>query len=106
VSFASFLATADRSVRGILGGPVTYTPGTGAPVVVQGVFDAAFVHADLGEAGVSTSGPAVFLTLADLPSDPSADLAATVTVGGITYKPREVQPDGLGGVRLLLRQTS
>ena len=102
MDFAALLAVADDATQVHLGGPVTYTPGAGAPVDVRGIFDQAYVDAQSGDAEVSTSGPAVFLTLADLPTDPTADESATVTVNGVTYSPFLVKPDGLGGVRLRL----
>jgi hypothetical protein len=104
VGFSELLATVDRAVRKTLGGSVTYSPTSGSPVTVDGVFDAAYVRVDLGQAGVSSSGPAVFLRLSDLPSDPSTDATATVTVSGVTYTVHEAQPDGLGGVLLQLHQ--
>lgn len=93
-------------IGGPTGGPVTYTPGVGATVNVRGVFDALYVKVDAGNAGVSSSGPAVFLRLSDLPSDPSDDLSARVTVGVTEYKVREAQPDGMGGVHLLLQEAA
>lgn len=102
MTFPALLAAADRAALQHLGGPVRYTPSAGAPVDVRGIFDAAYVRADAGQAGVVSSGPAVFLLVADLPSDPGTDLAATVTVDGATYKIREPQKDGLGGVLLQL----
>lgn len=96
------MAPADLAVRQMLGGPVTYTPGSGAPAVVQGVFDSAYVKVDAGQAGVMSTSPAVFLTLADLPSNPSDDTVATVTVGGTVYEIWEARPDGMGTVLLLL----
>ena len=104
MGFADLLALADVSARGQLGRTVTYTPAVGAAVDVIGIFDQAYVKADLGNPGVSTSGPAVFLTLDDLPSDPKTDTAATVTVGGVAYLPHAVEPDGLGGTLLHLHE--
>lgn len=104
MAFADLLARGDRVARGHLGGAVTYSPGVGDPVVVDGIFDAAYVRVDLGEPGVSSSGPAVFLTLADLPSDPTTDTAATVTIAGVTYAIHTVAPDSLGGVLLHLHR--
>lgn len=83
---------------------VTYTPGVGVAVAVRGVFDALYVKAEAGEVGVSSAGPAVFLRLTDLPSSPETDLDARVTVDGQEYRRREVQPDGQGGVLLLLHE--
>ena len=105
MAWPELLAAVDRAALQHLGGAVRYTPNAGAPVDVEGVFDANYVRADAGQAGVVTSGPAVFLRLADLPSDPETD-EPTITVGGTTYRVREPQKDGQGGVVLLLHQTN
>lgn len=103
MGFADLLAAGDRAVRQALGdATIVYTPGVGDPETVTGIFDAAYVRVEAGPAGISSSGPAVFLTLDDLPSDPKTDTDATVTIGGVEYTPHEVHPDGLGGVFLLL----
>lgn len=104
MDFAAHLARTDAATLGILGGTVTYTPGVGAPKDVSGIFDAAYVNVEAGEAGVSSSSPAVFLRLADLPSDPRVDAAVRVTVAGVIYRKREAQPDGQGGILLLLHR--
>ncbi len=106
MSFDDLLAVGDVSVRGILGSTVTYTPTVGAAVDVSGIFDAAYVRVDLGQPGVSSQGPAVWLTLTDLPSDPTTDTTATVTVNSVTYIPHEAQPDGMGTVLLLLHKVA
>lgn len=106
MSFAEILARADVQARTILGEAVTYTPGAGLPATVDGIFDAAYlvVDPDAGQAGVSSSGPAVFLKLADLTSDPGLDSVATVTIRSVVYTWHEVKPDGTGGVLLLLHE--
>lgn len=96
------LATGDVAIRDVLGETVTYSPSVGADVEVQGVFDAAYIRVDAGEPGLSSSGPAVFLTLSDLPEVPNT--AATITVDGTDYRPWEVKPDGLGGCLCLLHE--
>ena len=107
MGFTDLMALADQVVNRVVGGPVTYTPGVGAAVEVEGVFDAAYRRLDLGQPGVSTTSPAVFLLLVDLPSDPRTDFAATVTVNGVAYSVHEVQPDGIaGGVVLLLHRVT
>lgn len=83
---------------------VTYTSGAGAVAHPRGVFDALYTRVDAGEVGVSSAGPAVFVRLADLPTSPEVDLDAVVTVDGTSYSIREVQPDGQGGVVLLLHE--
>jgi hypothetical protein len=110
MAFPALLAQADRAVLS-MGGPVTYETSAEELIVVpSGIFDAAYVVANAGEAGVSSSTPAVFLRLADLVGDdgrqvdPAADDEATVTVGGTAYTVDEVKTDGMGGVVLLLHR--
>jgi hypothetical protein len=106
MSFASVLAVGDVQTRAVLGSDVTYTSGTGASVVVRGIFDACYVRVDVGEVGVASVGPAVWLALADLPSSPLADSGARVTADGVTYASHEAEPDGMGGVLVLLHRVS
>jgi hypothetical protein len=72
-------------------------------VDVRGIFDAAYVRVEAGRAGVSSSGPAVFLRLEDLPTDPEND-EPIMTVAGVNYTVREAQKDGQGGIHLLLHR--
>jgi hypothetical protein len=105
LAFTDLLEHADVSVRGLLGGTVTYSPSVGAPVTVSAVFDAAHVRVDLGQISAASSvGPAVFVRLSDLPSDPETDTGARVTNAGVVYTIHEVKPDGLGGAHLLLHR--
>lgn len=106
MAFPDLLAAADRAALQHLGGPVRYTPSpiNGDAVDVTGIFDAAAVHQDVGQAGLVSQGPQVFLRLADLPVDPEDD-DPTVVVAGNEYRVREVQKDGQGGVLLLLHRT-
>lgn len=104
MSFATLLERTDEAVRGTLGEDVIYTPGVGPAVPVRGIYDAAYVKVGAGHADVSSSGPAVFLRLSELPSDPSDDAAARVMRAGVDYKVRESEPDGQGGVLLLLQR--
>lgn len=103
MGFDALLGVCDGAVRDVLGGPVIYTPGSGSPVTVTGIFDALYIRVDVGSpAGISSRGPAVALRAADLPSDPEVDSAARVTISGLTYSFHETQPDGKGWVVLLL----
>lgn len=113
MAFPDLLAAADRAALTHLGGPVRYAPTALAGesfADVLGIFDAAYIRVDAGQAGVSSCGPAVFLRLADLVAgdgtqfDPETDEVPTVTVNGISYRAREVQKDGMGGVLLLLHR--
>jgi hypothetical protein len=83
---------------------VTYTSGVGVEATPRCVFDAAYVKAGAGEVGVSSAGPAVFLRLADLSSDPETDRDARVTIREQDYSIHEVQPDGQGAAVLLLHE--
>lgn len=107
MDFAAHLAAADRVALQHLGGTVGYMPragaGIGQVVNVPGIFDAAYVRADIGEVGVASSTPAVFLRLSDLPSDPEVD-DPLITVDGVRYGVLEPKKDGLGGVVLMLRE--
>jgi hypothetical protein len=104
MNFGALLATTDRTLLDSEAGDVVvYTSSEGAAVTVRGMFDRPSVTVEAGEAGVSSSGPAVFLLLGDLPTDPSDD-NATVTVSGNTFGIREARPDGKGGVYLLLQE--
>lgn len=106
MGFSALLDMGDVTLLGILGESVTYTPSVGSPVTVQGLFDAPAVAVDVGHAGVSTIGPRVALRLSDLPSDPSVDLTATITVGSTTYEIRDSQPDSKGFVVILLHEAA
>lgn len=103
MSFSSLLGNIDRVTVDQLGDAVTYNPTVGDSVECSGIFDAVYVRVDTGQAGVSTSGPAVFLLLADIePNDPETDSTATITYDGSDYEIREIEKDGKGGARLLL----
>lgn len=110
MGFADLMAAADRSVRQKLGGAITYTPGVGVAVEVDGIFTAPHSIEDVGErgAGISTVSPTLFLTLEDLPSDPESDTSARVTVDGVTYRwdTGESHPDGMGGILLFLHRAT
>lgn len=93
----------DRAVQAHLGGTVQYKPRVGPPVTVPGLFEAAFVLVDAGQAGVASSGPAVFLRAEDLPAGWEKD-GATITANGVSYRVREARPDGQGAVVLLLHE--
>jgi hypothetical protein len=106
MSFAALLQSVDETTREKLGEDVVYTPGVGDAETVRGIYDAAYTRVDAGNAGASSSTPAVFLRLSDLSSDPSDDTACRVTAGGTEYKVREAEPDGQGGVLLFLQRVA
>jgi hypothetical protein len=104
MAFSALLEMADRAALSILGGAVQYRPTVGEPVDVAGIFDAAYVRAEVGDAGVSSSQPAVFLRESDLPFNPDEDTDPTILVAGEAYVVREVKRDGMGGVVLLMHR--
>lgn len=100
--FADLFPTMDRDMLDSLGGPVIYQPELGAAVTVTGIFDAPYVLAQgVGETGVEAARPRVFLLLVDLPIDPELD-DPTITIGEVDYHVFERQPDGVGGIVLVL----
>lgn len=103
MGFAEAIALADRSALAHLGGAVTYESSLGESVAVRGIFDEAYALVEAGQVGVSSTAPAAFLLLADLPSNPSEDSPA-ITIAGVEYEVREAKPDGLGGVLLILHE--
>jgi hypothetical protein len=103
MSWTGLVGGLNGAVLAHFGEPTTYSPKVGQAVQVTGIFDAAYVRVEAGEAGVSSGGPAVFYRLADLPVDP-ADDEPEITVGGVTYAVRETKKDGQGGLVLLLRR--
>lgn len=105
MDFDALVTLMDVPVRSTLGGDVLYTPGTGTAVTVRGIFDAAYQLVEVGTPGVSSVGPAVFLKLADLPTDPEEDREARITVASVEYLVHTSKPDGLGGTYLLLHTT-
>lgn len=97
MGFTSLLRATDKATREILADDltsITYTSGLGVAVVVTGIFDDAYTLLDLGQPGVATTGPGVFLDLASLSSDPETDREATITVGVKTYKAHTVMRSG------------
>jgi hypothetical protein len=106
MAFADLVATVDRATRDHLGGvDVVYAPAVGDPVTVEGLFDENFVLIDDSEAGVEQTGPAVFLRLDELPTDPAVD-DPILTIEGKVYKVRGRRRDSLRGIRLLLHLRS
>lgn len=102
MAFADLVTACDRAALEHLGGTtVVYRPQHEDPVEVEGIFDSQYVLVRPGEAGNESVGPALFVRLADLPVHPDDD-EPQVEIGDTVYTVRERQPDGMGGMRLLL----
>lgn len=106
MAFADLVAAADRAAQEHLGGvTVLYQPEGEDAVEVPAMFDERHVIVQGGaHAGVEQVGPALFVRLEDLPVHPDED-EPLITIGEREYRVRERQPDGQGGVRLLLHRT-
>lgn len=118
VAFPDLVTDADASVVDALGVLMTVTTTLGQVSTVKGIFEKPFKHVDSGEAGVASTAPAAFFRLrsgtpADksvggvlnyLPVDPELEDNLRITYGGITYVVQESQPDGVGGVWLLMQK--
>ena len=103
MAFPDLVSGMDLALLATFGVDTTYASPAAASAAVRGIFDAAYVRIDAGEAGVSSAGPAVFYRLTDLPVDPADDYPR-ITIGGVVYTVTEVAKDGQGGVRLMLHR--
>ncbi len=105
MSFADLITSTDSAVRAHLGGvSAIYTPEVGDAATVSGIFDEQYVMSKPGEAGAEQVGPALWVTLADLPADPRTE-NPTITIAGVIYTVKERPTDGFGGtIRLLLKR--
>lgn len=101
--FAALMARVDRNVQRVLGSEsMLYRWAAGAPVPVMGIFDERYVLVQgSAEAGVESVAPAVFLQLADLPSDPRED-SPILTIRGRDYRVGEDRFAGMGSILLVL----
>lgn len=101
MTWPGLVAQMDGMVLDIMGIATSYKSATSPAITVTGIFDAAYVRVEVGEAGVSSAGPAVFYRLSDLPVDPEAD-DPDITIDGKVYGVIEVKKDGQGGTLLRL----
>lgn len=108
MAWTDFLEKTDEAALSILGSNVTYSSGSSS-TTVRGIFERQHSRSvDPDAAGVISGGvdggPAVFLRLSDLPTDPESDANASVIVGGVVYTVRKAIKDGHGGVLCLLNE--
>ena len=107
MAWSDSLAAADRVIRQTLGGSVSFRPaGESDTVVVSGLFEDEYQDSR-GDQGVVNTGPAVFVSAADLKYSDGSQMTvyqgATVTVNGVEYTVREPRLDGQGGLLLHLQ---
>lgn len=100
VDFDSTLLAASQTA---FGEPVTYTAAGGAPLALTGVFLAAYKDVTFSEgAAVTTVRPVLDMRLSAFGAIAPAQ-GDRVTVRGAVYNVADLQPDGIGGVRLILQ---
>ena len=108
MSFAALVDAADDVVQDRLDGElVTYQRAGEPDVTVTGIFDRNFLPIEPGEAFIEQHTPSIWFKLADLPGSPEAD-DPTVVRGGISYKIRHRETDGVPGqgIRFWLHEVS
>jgi hypothetical protein len=81
----------------VFGEDVTYTPVSGSPVTIRGVFSHKWVEVS----DVSTFKPTLIIALSDLSAPPKN--GDTVVVETTTYRVMISQPDSFGGAILILQ---
>lgn len=89
------------------GEAVTYTPAGGSALALTGIFLAAFkdVTFDRDGAPLTTVNPVLDMRLSVF-GDIVPAQGDQVVVRGNTYNVSDVQPDGIGGVRFVLKLAS
>lgn len=87
----------------VFGEATTYTPAAGQVFTLQGAFLSAYKTVEFQDgAAASTQSPALDVRLSDFPAGAPAP-GDTVLVRGALYSVADVQPDGIGGAKLLLQ---
>lgn len=89
----------------VFGTPITYFPGAGRPVAIAGVFNDHYADVSLQD-GLQVVDTKIILDVraAALPNLPvQSDL---VSVGDVLYAITNVEPDGVGNLKLTLRAAS
>ncbi len=91
-------------VLGTFGQTVVYTPASGTPVTITGVFDKEATAIDLGGGmpAVSSVSPVLLIKLSDLVAKPAK--GDRVTVAGTNYRMIDSEEDGQGGSKLRLQK--
>lgn len=77
----------------------TYTPAGGSPVSIKVVFDSPFAITELEGIQYQNTDPVAHCRTVDVAN---ATEEATLVIEGVTYKVKEVQPDGGGVTNLVL----
>lgn len=87
------------------GETTVFRPNLGTQETINAVFDSAHEMVTLSDGiPISSMRPVVDYTTADLTVQPA--VGEQITVGGITYKITDLQPDGDGMVKAILLKAS
>lgn len=84
----------------------TYKPVTGgAASTIKGIFDAASTAIEVGlEVSISSTSPQFHCRTSDLTN--GGKQRDTFVIAGVTYKAKDVQPDGTGMTMVMLERQS
>lgn len=91
-----------RASRRAWGETATLVHG-GQTLTIKGEFDDACVREDIETGTLQDTGPRFALSSDVIDGLTIEENTDTLTVRGVTYIVREVRPDGLGGLLLILR---
>ena len=81
----------------------TWTPAAGGgPYTLEVIFDNEYFEASMGEAGAAGRQPMCMAADDQLAQGSGIKRNDTLVINGVTYKVREIQPDGTGVSRLML----
>lgn len=98
MSFRDLEAAVIGITNTTFGTPATYTPVSGDPVEINGVFDNAFVEV----LGVPSLKPVLRIALSDLEAAPAK--GDQVTINATEYKVMSSEADSYGGSLLVLQK--
>lgn len=86
------------SCRDVFGETVTYTPQTGAPLTINGIYDDAYIEVTAAGDGsaITSTFPVLGVLLSDLPAPPLQGDQYSVARTGETLVVKEVRPDSHG----------
>lgn len=97
MSFKDLQTAVNNACNQVFGDDVLYTPVSGSPVTIRGVFSQSYVEVEQ----VQSLKPTLFISLTDLVDEPRR--GDQVTVDTDTYRVLVSQPDFAGGATLILQ---
>ena len=98
---------AHKIAQNTFGVAVTYFPQAGSSFATRGVFvDEHTEHDETGNSGISTVSPMMDVQLSEMDAAPQIDDELVIDDTGQRYLVLDPRPDGQGGVRLMLQETT